>query len=387
VNVLFLTYSYLPNVGGVERSVRNLAELLIERGHHVVVATHGMRAFPFRYRARDVPPTLRLHIPSQTDEAASARAFRSVMNPLNLATLACFCRLRRIDVVHGHLLNTDTVYARQLARLLNVRFILTLRGGETEEWIHTSTRRRYVVEQLRGADYVTAVSASLLIHAATFVPEITQRSTVIPNPIDPERVRETMSRAPEEPERDRLYVLFAGRLEFMKDVECLIDAYHLAVANHSEFTPDLLIVGDGTRAADLHQRALGGPGAGRIRFLGSLPYARTLRLIAGAMMIVLPSRCSEGCPNVVLEAMALGAPVIVSDIPSLTELVEDGVSGRVFAVGDSRRLKERLRELAADPEVRAALVAAARARVTTRHAGAAVADRYCDLYARSLGVR
>lgn len=387
MNVLLLTNSYLPNVGGVERSVRNLADFLIERGHDVVMATHGPWAFPFRYRARDVPPTLRLHIPSQTYEAASVKAFRSVMNPLNIATLACLCLLRRIDVVHAHSLNMDTVYARQLARLLKVRFILTLRGGETEEWIHTSARRRYAVEQLRGADYVTAVSASLLTHAATFVPEIAQRSTVIPNPVDPERVRETMSRAPEEPERHRPYVLFAGRLEFMKDVECLIDAYHLAVATPPGFTPDLLIAGDGTRATGLHQRALAGPGAGRIRFLGRLPYASTLRLIAGAMMIVLPSRCSEGCPNVVLEAMALGTPVIVSDIPSLTELVEDGVSGLVFAAGNRRRLKERLRELAADPEVRATLVEAARARVTTRHAPATLVDRYCNLYAHSIGVR
>jgi len=384
VNILFLTYSYLPNVGGVERSVHNLATRLVERGHDVVVATHGMWSFPFRYRPRDVPPTLHLHIPSQTDGSPSVRVFRAVMNPVNLAVLCCLCRLRRIDVVHCHHLNMDTAYARRLARLLKIRFVLTLRGGETEEWVHTPARRRYVIEQLRGADHVTAVSASLLAHAATFVPEIARRSAVIPNPVDPDLLRETMAADPEEAERPRPYVLFAGRFEFMKGVECLIDAYHLAVEEQPEFSADLVIAGDGTLTAELRRRALAGPGAERISFLGSLPYPHTLRLIARAMMLVLPSRSSEGCPNVVLEAMALGTPVVVSDLPSLTELVTHGIDGSVFAVGDPRRLKERLRELESNSALRAALVEAARACIT-RHACDAVVDRYAALYTTPVG--
>ena len=225
VRVLFLTYSYLPNLGGVERSVHNLAHLLGAHGHDVAVATHDLRAVPFRWRSDARPPTLHVHVPSQTDPRPTVRAFRAVINPVNLVTLAAFCRRRRIEAVHAHHLNTDTVYAPRLARLLGIRFVLTLRGGETEEWITTPARRRYVVEQLAAADAVTGVSASLLEQAAALVPAVATRASVIPNPVDATALRGAMAPPPPTSAERAPYVLFAGRLEAMKHVECLLDAY------------------------------------------------------------------------------------------------------------------------------------------------------------------
>jgi glycosyltransferase involved in cell wall biosynthesis len=381
VRVLFLTYSYLPNLGGVERSVHNLAHLLGAHGHDVAVATHDLRAVPFRWTASDRPPTLHLHVPSQTDPRPAVRAFRAVINPINVATLAGFCRLRGIAVVHAHHLNTDTVYARQLARLLGVRFVLTLRGGETEEWITTPARRRYVVEQLEHADAVTAVATSLLEEAVALAPGIRPRASVIPNPVDPSALRAALA-APAPADADRApYVIFAGRLEAMKHVECLLDAYATAIAENPALGVDLLIAGAGSLTASLEARARAGAGSARIRFLGRVDYGRTLRLIADARAVVLPSRCSEGCPNVVLEAMALGTPVVLSDLASHTELVEDGVSGLVFPIGDAARLARHLAALAARPEWGVTLAAAATERLRVRHDGATIAARYGGIYA------
>lgn len=381
VRVLFLTYSYLPNLGGVERSVHNLALLLGAHGHDVAVATHDLRAVPFRWSPEARPPTLHVHVPSQTDPRPTVRAFRAVVNPLNVATLAAFCRRRGIEVVHAHHLNTDTVYARRLARLLGLRFVLTLRGGETEEWITTPARRRYVIEQLAHADAVTAVSASLLDQAATLVPAIAARASVIPNPVDPEALRATMAApSPAEPRR-AAYVLFAGRLEPMKNVECLLDAYGIAVRENPALGVDLLVAGAGSLAASLEARARAGAAAARIRFLDRVDYPRMLRLIAEARAIVLPSRCSEGCPNVVLEAMALGTPVVLSDLGSHRELVEDGVSGLLFPVGDAARLARHLQDLAARPERGVAVASAATAHLLARHDGATIAARYGAIYA------
>jgi len=381
VRVLFLTYSYLPNLGGVERSVHNLARLLRTHGHEVAVATHDLRAVPFRWTPSDRPPTLHVHVPSQTDPRPAVRVFRAAINPLNVATLAAFCRLRRIDVVHAHHLNTDTVYARRLARLLGVRFVLTLRGGETEEWITTPARRRYVVEQLAAADAVTAVSASLLEQAAALVPAITARASVIPNPVDPAALHAVMAPPSPADAGHAPYVLFAGRLEAMKHVECLLDAYAAAIAANPALGVELVVAGAGSLAASLEARARAGLGGGRIRFLGRVDYARMLRLITEARAVVLPSRCSEGCPNVVLEAMALGTPVVLSDLASHTELVEDGVSGLLFPVGDAPQLARHLATLAARPERAAALAAAATASLRIRHDGATIAARYGAIYA------
>lgn len=380
MRVLFLTYSYLPNLGGVERSVYNLARLLHGHGDDVAVATHDLRAVPFRWSPHARPPTLHVHVPSQTDPRPTVRAFRAVINPLNVATLAAFCRRRRIEILHAHHLNTDTVYARRLARLLGLRFVLTLRGGETEEWITTPARRRYVVEQLTHADAVTAVSASLLEQATALVPAIAARGSVIPNPVDSTALRAATAPATAADGSRAPYLLFAGRLEPMKHVECLVDAYAQVLARDPAYSCDLLIAGTGSLAEPLRARAAVGAAAARIRFLGRVDHARMLRLIADARAVVLPSRCSEGCPNVALEAMALGTPVVLSDLASHAELVEDGVSGLLFPSGDATHLARQLSTLVADPARGGALADAATTRLRRRHDGATIAARYHAIY-------
>lgn len=380
MNSLFLTYSFLPNLGGVERSVHNLALLMLQRGHAVTVVTHGGSAIPFRYRFAPFPPVLRLHIPSQTDPRWLVRSIRPVLNALNLLALVGFCLLHRIDVVHAHLLNIDTLYAGWLARLLGIRFVLTLRGGETEEWIHNKARCEYVMDRLHEADFITAVSRSLLDQAAVLAPQILERSAVIPNPVDPEALLALAGTSTVVPQ-SRPYLLFAGRLEAMKDVACLLDAYALRVAADPGFPADLLIVGEGSLRESLQRRAQASGAVARIRFLGRLSQADTLRWIRSAIALVLPSRCSEGCPNVLLEAMALETPVLVSDLPSLREWVEDRSSGLVFPVGRPDVLAARLQDLVADPRARDRWVATAGSRLRTHFAMGSVASAYEAIYA------
>ncbi|MEB3170715.1 MAG: glycosyltransferase family 4 protein [Synechococcaceae cyanobacterium] len=380
MNILFLTYSYLPNLGGVERSVHNLARLLSGRGHAVTVVTHGGSAVPFHYRSAALPPVLRLHIPSQTDPRRRVRALRPVLNALNLSVLAGFCLLHRIDVIHAHLLNMDTLYGSWLARLLGIRFVLTLRGGETEEWIHNKARFRYVVNRLEEADFITAVSRSLLDQAAVLVPQILDRSAVIPNPVDPEALQKLAGTSAVIPQ-SRPYLLFAGRLEEMKDVACLLDAYTLRIAADPGFPADLVIAGEGSLRQSLQRHALVGAAASRIRFLGRLSQADTLRWIRSALALVLPSRCSEGCPNVLLEAMALKTPVLVSNLPSLREWVEDGSSGLVFPVGRPDALAARLHDLVAHPRARERWAETAASRLQTHFAMASIASAYEVIYA------
>ena len=82
---------------------------------------------------------------------------------------------------------------------------------------------------------------------------------------------------------------------------------------------------------------------------------------------------------VVLEAMAMGCPVVVSDIPSLRELVGPGEHGDVVPPGDADALAIALERLCADPDRRAALGAAAAARARARFGAPAAAERIARL--------
>lgn len=381
MRILLLTYSFVPNVGGVERSVADLAERLAREGHRVTVATHAFSAFPFRYRGGN-PALLHLHIPSQAVPELGKRLVTALLNFVNGVILLVYAAFRRIDVVHGQHANADSIYGLWLARVLRIPFVLTLRGGETEEWIVGRPRReRYLRRLLAGADAVTAVSASLLEQAARLEPGVASRGQVIPNPTDAEALRPAAEGLPVRAGPD---VLFAGRLEKMKDVAVLLEACQLAAEALGELDAELIVAGDGSLRQVLEARAReGGPA---VRFVGSRSWEDALALVRDADLLVLPSRSSEGCPNVLLEAMALGTPVLVSDLPSLVEWVEDGVTGTVFKRGDAEDLARHLVACLAEPERAAARAHAARRRIDERHRYEDVVGRTVALY-RSLASR
>jgi glycosyltransferase involved in cell wall biosynthesis len=92
-------------------------------------------------------------------------------------------------------------------------------------------------------------------------------------------------------------------------------------------------------------------------------------------VVAMPSRRNEGHPLVLLEAMALGKPVVASEIPGIREVVESGRTGLLVPDGDAGALAAALRSLVESPELRASLGARAREHVTSRYALADVHDR------------
>ena len=88
----------------------------------------------------------------------------------------------------------------------------------------------------------------------------------------------------------------------------------------------------------------------QVRFLGSVTPESMPSLLSRADVLILASS-SEGRPNVILEAMAAGLPVIASAIDGVTELVEDGATGLLFSSGDSEDLARQIDVLARDSQM------------------------------------
>ena len=131
--------------------------------------------------------------------------------------------------------------------------------------------------------------------------------------------------------------LFVGRLVEQKNPFALVEAARLLRG------AEVWIAGDGPLAAPLQRAAAGAP----VRFLGVLPRERILSLLPECRALVLCSHY-EGLPNVVLEALAAGRPVIATPVGAVPEVVADGVNGRLVPVGDVEALRQGMEELLDD---------------------------------------
>ena len=145
-------------------------------------------------------------------------------------------------------------------------------------------------------------------------------------------------------ETDGGHVLFAGRLERVKGVRTLLEAFR-GLAHRGA---SLRIAGDGEDRAWL-EAFCARHGLDSVRFLGHLSHDRVAAEIDGAAFVVVPSEWYENAPLSVLEAAARGKAVIVSGLGGLPELVIPGETGVVFEAGNASELRTAMDRLFADP--------------------------------------
>jgi glycosyltransferase involved in cell wall biosynthesis len=162
-----------------------------------------------------------------------------------------------------------------------------------------------------------------------------RRCHVVLTPIDLDAFRPDRSATAEPPS-----FLFVGRLDDrVKRVSALIEAFGRASSEHEDAS--LVIVGTGPDEARLRDLARSVAGD-RVRFQGWVTEPDRLRALYNAAdALVLPS-LREGFPTVVGEALACGTPVLASDVGGISELVQSGVTGRLFPPGDDRALLDAL---------------------------------------------
>jgi glycosyltransferase involved in cell wall biosynthesis len=148
---------------------------------------------------------------------------------------------------------------------------------------------------------------------------------------------------------DGLRIVCVGRLSPEKGYFGLLEALgHLATRG---IAFNLLVIGDGPSAGQILSSARQLGLDERIEFAGFLPEEETLRRIAGADIFVLPS-LMEGLPVVLIEALALGKPVLASRVAGIPELLEEGQSGLMFTPSDWSDLAEKLERLLTDESLR-----------------------------------
>jgi len=268
--------------------------------------------------------------------------------------------------------------ARRIRRKLGVPYALSLRGSDVPrpELGHHRLLERAITPVLRGvwreAGAIVAVGEGLKQAALKIEPGL--NIEVIPNGVDTERFKPGPARTGKE-----FRLLFVGRLRDFKGAQHVLEA----LGGAEELAPVRFdIVGDGPYGGELERMARAKGLGGRVVFHGWAAPEETPAFYREADAFILPSY-AEGSPNVVLEAMASGLPVIVSDGPGLRESVRDGVEGFVTPARDAGAIRAALGRLVHDREARRRMGEAGLARAREQ-SWAGVARRHVAIFERVL---
>jgi glycosyltransferase involved in cell wall biosynthesis len=347
VNILFLSHQYPPETGygGIGSYVSTMSQTLAERGHEVhVLSCWGQQPKVDKVEDQVVVhrrPHIRVrgahrlvNLPGMSAVVGAVRlpADQPSANPLwRLATsLTCLLEYRRLGLPFDVIEAPDWMAEGLLVSLRSkVPMVVDLKGN-----LHTYSRasgldlgwqgrlsdamERCEVSRAAAVTSPSLMTAELL--GAAGWPNVT-KATIVRRPVDLKRWRPAPSSAGGKP-----LILQIGRLETIKAPDVLVRA----AARLRAAIPDLEVVFIGGSNGSIEGR----PAAERVRelaaqlgvrcmFVGHTPWAQIARWFEQARVVTVASRF-DNFPNVGLEALACGRPVVCSDRTGLAELAESG---------------------------------------------------------------
>jgi glycosyltransferase involved in cell wall biosynthesis len=400
-----LAQFYPPVIGGEERHVRNLSLELAGRGHDVHVACLDVGQPPVEEPGVTVHvlPNVGVKVPALYPTADRPLAL-PLPDPYVSRALSRVVASVRPHVVHAHNWIINSYLPLAAARRLPLVYSLhdyshicptkrlMFMGDEpcsgpgvrkcftcTSDWYGAG--RGPVIQSMvrtgrplrnRVVDVFTPVSS--FVGHANRLDEQGVRWQVVPNFVpDSLLTRDPVPRDPALPAGD--YLFFAGDLSEQKGVGVLLAAY----ARLDEATrPALLLVG--RSAMDLSALP---PGA---RAEEKWEHERVVSGFAHARAAVLPSIWPDPCPTTVLEAMALGAPLVTTPMGGIADMVTDGDSALVVPPGEVVATTAALDRITRDPGLGAQLAAQARVEVQ-RYLQSRVAADVEEIYASLVWTR
>jgi glycosyltransferase involved in cell wall biosynthesis len=267
------------------------------------------------------------------------------------------CRIAGLRHIHSHFANVSS----------DVALLATEVGGEGWSWsftMHGPTelydvswfRLRQKVERAAWVVCISHFARSQLmglVEASHW-----SKLQVIHCGVDTAELRSHARQTPSGDER--LRIVSVGRLVPVKGQLVLLEAFAelIGAARDARLT----LIGDGPMRATLERAAIELGLQHRVEICGALGHPQVIEHMTAADILCLPS-FAEGVPIVLMEAMAIGLPVLTTRIMGIPELVEDGVSGVLVAPGSRDELRSALQGLIDDRDRRQALGRAAQERV------------------------
>lgn len=346
--------------GGPATCIHLLSSHQAKSGHEVSLVYSSVRDDIWPYRKRF--DHLRTVVPWRVDRA---------IGPRDLAAFAELVgTLRRLapDIVHLHCSKAGAL-GRLAARLLGIPAVYTPHGVS-----YMRTASRFSAWMFKSFEFLLASNWIPLTACseseATYLRQLPVQIYVVPNAIDL-----TSLPKPSSVHQSADHTFCVGISGLIKD-----QRQPRLVRRIVELAPPSwrwLWIGDGAMRSVLE-------GLPNLEVTGWCDRSDVLRRLARVDVVLHASRW-EGMPNALLEAMALGKPVVVSDVPGTRDVVTNEVDG--VLIGDAHRPEPYVAALArleADPRLRARLGEAARRRIELEHDIVTVGPKWDAIYAAAI---
>lgn len=345
--------------GGEDQVAAQEAELLRAHGHQVFTYSRDngeLKTFSLRQKL--------------------ALPFWTLYNPKTYRDIRRLVRENRIDVVHVHntlMLVSPAVYygalrggAAVVQTIHNFRLLCPGATFYRDDQVCEDCLKKGLSCALKHRCYRGSFSQTLCcvlsmkLHRATGIykkltyiclTEFNKKKLLRLKGLKPEQifVKPNAVSAPEAlvPELDRQdRFLFAARLEDMKGIRVLLEAWRLLGANG----PELLICGSGPLDEWSREFAADNKMT-NVRFLGRLPNDQVRRLMATSRALILPTQWYEGFPLSIAESYSMGTPVLVSNLGNGGSLIKQGVTGLKFDPKSPQSIAKAVKKMEAEKNV------------------------------------
>jgi glycosyltransferase involved in cell wall biosynthesis len=301
---------------------------------------------------------------------------RGPFDPRVVTQLLRICRRQKVAIWHGHDYKSNAL-GLLLRRFHPMKLVTTVHG-----WVKFTRRTPlyYSIDRfaMRYYDRVVAVSDDL--HDRCLIAGIgEERCLVMKNAIDCQQYARTQTVA--EAKRllgippERFLIGAVGRLSAEKGFLLLIRAVDRLL--RAGYDVALVIVGEGDQQAGLAAQIVQLDQSKRIQLLG---YRADVLAIYEAIDCFALSSLREGLPNVLLEAMAVGVPVVSSRVAGVPSVVSDNETGLLVAPGDENALFEKLQSLQADKSLQSKLGRAGQALIARDFSFQQRMERMAEVY-------
>jgi glycosyltransferase involved in cell wall biosynthesis len=271
--------------------------------------------------------------------------------------LACEARRRHLQHLHAHFATVATSVVRLAAGFLKLPYSFT---AHAKDIFHTSLNQDELRRNLSGAAAVVTVSDYNLEHLRRTFGPAAARVRRIYNGLDFDQLG-AASR-----QNGSSLIVAVGRLIEKKGFSDLVKACRVLADRGRPFT--CVIIGTGLLRPTLQAQIDAARLGDRITLAGPRPRDEVLDSMRRAAVFAAPCVVGndgdrDGLPTVLLEAMAVGAPCVATDVTGIPEAIQDGETGFVVPQRDPVALAAALERLLDDPELRADIARRARCRV------------------------